>query len=257
MSRFTSLYLRVPRPKTLFGFISLQTATELISLALVFNKVTGFYGLLAILTGFQLSLLQFTTYLYSIAVLVALAFLIPHIRKQSPFECLMLAWIYILDTIINTFDTAAFGLEWYFATGASDTADNVNDIVAEGIETLKEQTALHGAAVPHETAASMVLIILLTLIRVYFCVVIMSYAQQVLQKYMQLMILEAGPDVMVDDKDGPFAAELPDGEGRRGALGRMMVSIGRGYWLDSKQHDEGWAGERVPKAGPSSYTEDV
>uniref|UniRef100_A0A8H7TME4 Uncharacterized protein n=1 Tax=Bionectria ochroleuca TaxID=29856 RepID=A0A8H7TME4_BIOOC len=116
----------------------------------------------------------------------------------------MLAWIYILDTIINTFDTAAFGLEWYFATGASDSADNVNDIVAEGIETLKEQTALHGAAVPHETAASMVLIILLTLIRAYFCVVVMAYAQQVLQKYMQLMILEAGPDVMVDDKDGPL-----------------------------------------------------
>lgn len=75
----------------------------------------------------------------------------------------------------------------------------------------------------------MVLIVGLTLIRVYFSVVVMAFARQALQKYMQLMILE-GPGV--DEHEGPFAADLPDGEGRKGRLGRLMVSFGRGYWLD-------------------------
>ncbi|KAH7171489.1 Inositolphosphorylceramide synthase subunit Kei1-domain-containing protein [Dactylonectria macrodidyma] len=221
--------------------ISLQTGTEVISLALVFNKVTGVYGLLAILTGYQLSLLQLSTYVYSIGILVVLASLIPHIRKQSPFECLALAWMYIIDTAINGLYAAAFGLDWYFKSQISETSDTqtsgLSKIVVEGVEGLRQEAAIHGKVVPQETAASMLLIIASTLIRIYFSFVVMAYAKQVLQKYMQLMILE-GPGV--DDEEGPFAEDLPDGEGRKGRLGRLMVSYGRGYWMDSRDTDE-WA----------------
>ncbi|KAK8920607.1 hypothetical protein MANI_026655 [Metarhizium anisopliae] len=233
MSKFTRLYLRAPRPQNLFGLVSLQTGTELISLALVFNKVSGVYGLLAILTGYQLSLLQLSTYVYSIGVLGLLVYLIPHIRRQSPFECLALAWLYILDTTINGAYTAAFGLDWYFANTTNNGSDSASTslpgIVAQGFDGLRRERAVHGKAVPQETATSMVLIVGLTLIRVYFSLVVMAFARQVLQKYMQLMILE-GPGV--DENEGPFAADLPDGDGRKGRLGRLMVSLGKRYWLD-------------------------
>ncbi|KAH8130203.1 ras small monomeric GTPase Rab6 [Trichoderma asperelloides] len=237
---------------TLFGFISLQTGTELISLALVFNKVTGVYGLLAILTGFQLSLFQLTTYIYCIGILGTLVYLIPHIRKQTAFECLALAWLYVIDTAINCASTLAFGMDWYFANAASSTGSGIKpsslpDIVAEGMEGLRRETAMHGDAVPQETAASMILITGLTLIRVYFSLVVMNYARQVLQKYMQLMILE-GPGV--DDHVGPFATDLPDGEGRRGQLGRTMVSFGRNYWMDYSEAGEWTVGGTSRK--PSS-----
>ncbi|KAL7897912.1 Inositolphosphorylceramide synthase subunit Kei1 domain-containing protein [Trichoderma sp. SZMC 28014] len=252
MSKFTRLYLRIPRPKTLFGFISLQTGTELISLALVFNKVTGVYGLLAILTGYQLSLFQLTTYVYCIGILGTLVYLIPHIRKQTAFECLALAWLYVIDTAINCASTFAFGMDWYFANAALATGSGVKpsslpDIVAEGMEGLRHETAMHGDVVPQETAASMILITALTLIRVYFSLVVMNYARQVLQKYMQLMILE-GPGV--DDHVGPFATDLPDGEGRRGQLGRTMVSFGRNYWMDYSEAGEWTVGGTSRK--PSS-----
>jgi len=227
----------------MFG-ISLQTATELISLALVFNKVTGVYGLLAILTGYQLSFLQLSTYVYSIGVLCLLIHLIPHIRRQSPFECLALAWLYILDTFINSAYTLAFGADWYFKS----TAIVDGEETAPGIKGLKQEAAVHGKVVPQETAASMVVIIGLTLVRIYFALVVMSYAQQTLQKYMQLMILE-GPGV--DEHDGPFAEDLPDGEGRRGTLGRTMVSYGRGYWLEQRENTDGWAGEAYTKPNGS------
>ncbi|KIE02461.1 RAS small monomeric GTPase Rab6, partial [Metarhizium majus ARSEF 297] len=152
---------------------------------------------------------------------------------DSPFECLALAWLYILDTTINGAYTAAFGLDWYFANTANNGSDSASTslpgIVAQGFDGLRRESAVHGKAVPQETATSMVLIVGLTLIRVYFSLVVMAFARQVLQKYMQLMILE-GPGV--DENEGPFAADLPDGDGRKGRLGRLMVSLGKGYWLD-------------------------
>lgn len=164
----------------------------------------------------------------------------PHIRRQTPFECLVLAWLYIIDTVVNSAYTAAFGLEWYFKNTAVDSSESMAkslpSAVAEGMESLRREAA-GGKVSPQDTALSMVLIVGLTLIRVYFSVVVMAFARQVLQKYMQLMILE-GPGV--DENDGPFALDLPDGDGRRGRLGRLMVSFGRGYWLDLAD-TTGWA----------------
>ena len=90
-------------------------------MSMIFNKITGFYGLLAILTGFSLSPLQLSMYLYSLVALILLAFLMPHIRKQSPFECLALAWFYLLDTLVNTAFTLAFAVTWLLAVSANDS----------------------------------------------------------------------------------------------------------------------------------------
>ncbi|ODA79712.1 hypothetical protein RJ55_05306 [Drechmeria coniospora] len=255
MSKFTRLYLRTPRPKSLLGLVSLQTGTELISLALVFNKVTGVYGLLAILTGYQLSLLQLSTYLYSIAVLGLLIYLIPHVRRQNPFECLTLAWLYLLDTAINGAYTAAFGVEWYFASTANQRAGSPSSppplLVVEGLRGPGQGDDGYGKSMPPETATSMLLIAGLTLVRVYFSIVVMAFARQVLQRYMQMMILE-GPGV--DEHEGPFAIDLPDGDGRRGRFGRLMLSFGRGYWLDVAELDD-WERNAHRKAQAEEHPE--
>lgn len=93
--------------------MSLRTGTELITLSLLLNKVSGFYGLLAILTGLHLSPLQISMYIYSLFALVLTATLAPHIRKQSPLQCLALAWFYVLDTLVNAAYTAAFAVTWF------------------------------------------------------------------------------------------------------------------------------------------------
>ena len=93
--------------------MSLQTGTELITLSLLLNKVSGIYGLLAFLTGLHLSPLQLSMYLYSLVALVVAGFLAPHIRRQSPRPCLALAWLYAIDSAISAAYTAAFGLTWF------------------------------------------------------------------------------------------------------------------------------------------------
>merc|ERR1711964_939933 len=60
-----SRHLRVPRPRTFLYLMSLRTGVEMVSLSVIFNKLTGFFGLLAILTGVSLSPLQLSMYIYS------------------------------------------------------------------------------------------------------------------------------------------------------------------------------------------------
>jgi hypothetical protein len=209
--------------------INLQTATELIALALVFNKVTGVYGLLAILTGYQLSLVQLSTYVYSILMLVCLAYLVPHIRKQSPLECLALAWVYALDTVINGAYAAFFAVAWCVRSAQPGPPGGLDAGLVQDVASLKNVGAQGGDAMPQETAASMVLVVCITLMRVHFSLVVMAFARQALQRYMARYEL--------DGEDGPFAAGMAEGEGRRGRLGRAMVSVGRVYWLGGAAED--------------------
>ncbi|PSK59220.1 Inositol phoshorylceramide synthase regulatory subunit kei1 [Elsinoe australis] len=105
--------VRLFRPRTFFHFISLLTATEFITVSLLINKVEGVYGILALFTGYPLSAFQLSMYIYSIVVLVLVCYLGPHIRKQSPLQNLVLAWVYILDSLINAMYTALFGIGWF------------------------------------------------------------------------------------------------------------------------------------------------
>ena len=264
--------------------MSLRTGTELIALSMVFNKVTGFFGLLAVLTGLQLSPLQFSMYAYSLAALVLLTFLMPHIRKQSPFECMALAWFYFFDTIINTAFTAAFAVTWLLAVSADgansdipssapggstigDTAGftnpkfNVSKVgvlatpagagqeavafaAAGGSAATASNPSLGHAVGIEETIPSMLVVIGLTLIRVYFIVIVMAYARQVLRQHLN-SISSTKLQIHTDEtsetlSDNPFAADAPGGQGWRGKLGRIMVSVGESYWLGG-QADNAWA----------------
>ncbi|KAK4125398.1 DUF1753-domain-containing protein [Parathielavia appendiculata] len=241
-----SPWLRLPRPRSFLGLMSLQTGTELISIALLFNKVTGVYGLLTLLTGYSLSALQVTAYLGSISVLVTLAICLPHVRAQSPFHNLALAWVYAIDTLVSAAYTAAFATTWYLSAihdpkGPAGAEQDASSPSNGEVQHDDEQAAQVMAGIGvHDTAASMVLIIGFTLIRVYFSLVVMAHARMVLQQFVDQRMGEAG-NTSADRSAGPFAVGAPLGEGWRGRLGTVMVSVGRGYWLGGKMEDEEWA----------------
>jgi hypothetical protein len=246
----------------------------MISLSMIFNKITGFYGLLAVLTGMRLSPLQLSMYIYSVGALVLLVFLVPHIRKQSPFECLALAWFYLLDTVINTAFTAAFALTWFIAVSAKHTNTNISssapgvDNTAAGFTSLKSNVSVVGAvpggsattgqdALAHaavnpslshgvgieESIPSIMVVVFLTLVRVYFILVAMAYARQVLRQHVsstRSMPHQIGGQV--GELENPFSNGSFESEGWRGKLGRIMVAIGENYWLGG-QADDDWAKE--------------
>ncbi|KAI9649663.1 hypothetical protein NHQ30_002244 [Ciborinia camelliae] len=248
--------------------MSLRTGTEMISLTLLFNKVTGFYGLLAIWFGLDLSPLQLTMYIYSLPAFLLLAFLTPYIRKQRPFQCLALAWFYFFDTVINTAFTAAFAVAWHLdqynkgipsaAPGTrpvGDAAGLASNASAVNVDNSSGSVAGHNAAAYgsaggatekftfEEEVPSLAIVISFSLIRVYFILVIMAYARQVLRQNMysaSATKLQLKTDGSTDARaENPFAADSPQGKGWKGKLGRLMVKVGEGYWLGG-QVDEAW-----------------
>jgi inositol phosphorylceramide synthase regulatory subunit len=247
--------------------MSLQSGAEMISLALLFNKITGVYGLLAILTGYSLSALQLSLYLYSIIVLVALAFIIPHIRKQNPLENLALAWLYLVDTVANAAYTAAFAVTWYMTSQAQAAADeaaragisqpsqradgiNITTISENGNATASQDDAATNKALgAQETATSIMLIVGFTVIRVYFSLVVMAYARQVVHRFVDSQTGWAEQD---DSKSGlaapPEAVGSAMGDGWRRRLGTLMLRMGSGYWLGAKG-DEEWTRDASAKLG--------
>lgn len=108
--------------------MSLRTGTELINLLLLINKLTGLYGLLAILTGYHLSGVQISMYLYSLAALALGVHLTPHIRRgaSSPLQNLALAWLHVVDAVVNALYTTAFGLAWFMVLAESQGEETPN-----------------------------------------------------------------------------------------------------------------------------------
>lgn len=114
--------------------MSLRTGTELINLCLLINKLAGLYGLLAILTGYHLSGMQISMYIYSIVALGLAAHLSAHIRRgaSSPLENLALAWLHLIDAVVSTFYTAAFGIGWFMVLAEHQGQDTTPTTIPTG-----------------------------------------------------------------------------------------------------------------------------
>ncbi|PGH05113.1 hypothetical protein AJ80_08412 [Polytolypa hystricis UAMH7299] len=285
----SSKILRIPRPQSFLYLMSLQTGASLVTLSLLLNKVSGLYGLLALLTGVHLSPLQLSMYIYSIIALALTAFLAPHIRIESPLQCLALAWFYLLDSIINAAYTAAFGATWFLVIsqhhnsaptagpGSStiqDTAGFTNpkfNVSSVEVGADKQESVAQPASAPAGVAGdgsgsaslhdgmllpgsiqSIAIICTLWTIRVYFVLIMLSFARQCLRQH-AFYSKTSMPRYNTpghsrnssivsnfDSDPNPFAPRKPEGQGWKGRLGRIMVAVGRSYWLEGDDDDASW-----------------
>lgn len=200
--------------------MSLRTGTELSTLTLLLNKVSGLYGLLALLTGVHLSGLQLSMYIYSLFALVLVIILSPYIRTQSPFECVALATFFAWDTFVNALYTTAFAITWFLiqsqdgaevpgaglaggktmneAAGFTSPEYNVSHVEVlvgpdQGIPGEHDEAVTAGhpfvttrsvnGVLQSESVSSIVVICALWAARVYLVLVVMSYARLVLRRH--------------------------------------------------------------------------
>jgi hypothetical protein len=185
------------------------------------NKLSGLYGILALLTGFHLSPLQLSMYIYSLVALVLSAYLARHIRTQSPLHCLALAWFYVLDSIINAAYTAVFAMTWFLVlmqhnagqsskkgpgagtmddtSGFTNPAHNVSSVEAvpgaTGQDAVVGTTpssaaagadgngSLQRAVLSTESMNSIGIIIALWTIRAYFCIIMLGWARVIIRQH--------------------------------------------------------------------------
>jgi hypothetical protein len=273
--------------QTFLYVMSLRTGASLITLSLLLNKISGLYGLLALLTGYHLSPVQLSMYLYSLLALGVATLLFPHIRKQSPLQCLALAWLYVFDSIINAAYTAAFGVTWFLVVSqhydngktsgpgsetiaqtagfTSPKYDTYDPSAPLGEHYARSSDGLSNAVTQPESFQSIVFICSLWAIRVYFVFVMLAFARQSLRLYIavprhtQLPTHSRNTSVasvasVADIDKEPFSPYTPDGQGWQGKLGRSMISIGRNYWL-GEDEDGNWMdtiGRRFRARGENS-----
>ena len=186
------------------------------------------------------------------------AWLAPSIRKlEDPLRILALAWIYLLDSVINGAYTTLFGIGWFIVLsqnlnkpisiggdaskvpGAGTIADTAGftdpehevthvDVVAhpapgffDGQEAVAygSQYGSLGAVVFHTgSMASITVIGLLCIIRFYFCIIIMSYARSILRSYIASISNSTSAAVYYQSGD-PSLAENPFRTGREEGAG--------------------------------------
>lgn len=218
-------------------------------------------------------------YIYSLACLAITVILSKHIKTNSPFHCLALAWLYVLDSLINALYTAAFAVTWFLVLmgkggnapgsdtmkdtgGFTDPKHNVSsvDVVAApntdgavpGQEAVADATP---ASAPHvgseasgildnQSMNSIGVIVVLWTIRAYFCLVMLSWARSVVRQHIAVVSVRSGQysNASKGLADDPFAEGKAEGQGWKGKLGRFMISLGRTYFLgaDGDADDESW-----------------
>ena len=280
--------------------MSLQTGATLITLSLLLNKVSGLFGVLVVLTGFHLSPFQLSMYIYSLLALALTAILAPHIRKQTPLQCLALAWFYLIDSVVNAAYTAVFAVTWFMfisqhenssptsgpgstmndAAGFTNPKYNVSSVeVDPSSDTASGRPAdspagtsdgadgspsIGNGVFQPESLQSIGIICTLWAIRIYFVLVMLSFARQCLRQHAlnRLTSTASRPGSVMHSRNPsavsslhsrssslisnvnlemePFAMKYPEGQGWMGKLGRLMVSFPRSYWLDGENDDDSW-----------------
>ncbi|KAF2708914.1 DUF1753-domain-containing protein [Pleomassaria siparia CBS 279.74] len=264
-------FLEIPRPKTFLQKMSLRTGAEIITFLQLINKVSGLYGLLALLTGAHLSGLQLSMYLYSTCALLATLYLYKHIRLQSPFQVLLLAHLYALDSVVNALYTAFFGLAWFYvlaahpnessAPGAGGINENAGftspkynvssvEIVAEpasgaqagqsavmvGQGTPAASAGLGAAVLQSGSIMSITLISGFWVLRVYFLFIMLAFARQCLRQH---IAANASSAAWYNSTNPTEAAQ----------------SLAENPFADGKERGSGWQGKvgRTMLSGAPKY----
>jgi len=270
-------------------FFTLRTGILLIVLTQLINKVTAFYGILALATSYPLSPLQLSMYIYSLIALLLTLYLLPGVRKQDPWSCLAFAQTYVVDTLVNGVYTLLFAVAW-FAVVADHDAQRLNPVSGIATETIDKTTGstspqpnisyveviaapaaglkpgqeavaigrpgFASAVLSSGSLMSLFIVCSFEALRVYALFVCMSYARQVLRQHIAVTAshsytpYSAGTADMAED---PFAVGREEGKGWRGTIGRAMVGVGKEYWLGREEmDDEVWmtsVGRKFRKSG--------
>lgn len=106
---------------------------------------------------------------------------------------------------------------------------------------------------------SLFIIVSFEALRVYAVFVAMSYARQILRRHIASSAgytpYSAGTSELAED---PFAVGREEGKGWRGKIGRVMVAVGKEYWLGREEsEDDVWMrsmGGKFRKSGEQAGT---
>ncbi|KAF2671712.1 DUF1753-domain-containing protein, partial [Microthyrium microscopicum] len=133
--------------------------------------------------------------------------------------------------------------------------------IAVGVTGKPQLPGLAGSMITSSGSMSIFMVCGFWLLRFYAILVVLAYARQVLRHQIQIASIGSfapwstakdGKDDLADD---PFSASRPQGEGLKGQIGRLMVGVGRRYWLGREQENRDY--QMLPYNAESRRSDDV
>ncbi|KNZ72661.1 UPF0596 Golgi apparatus membrane protein [Termitomyces sp. J132] len=166
------------------GFLDLKTGVTVALLFALLNKVAGVYGLIAMATGAGGTFAQFSLYLYSVVALIGLVWGLRAVKEEDPKQTLYFAHLFFADHIFSTSWTVFFAVMWWVYT-PHDGSRSVNSPAQEYIIhvgnvtntlTPEEREAAAMKIWNHEKGTAATIIFLSWLSKIYFALLLYSYA---------------------------------------------------------------------------------
>ncbi|GJE91234.1 hypothetical protein PsYK624_073830 [Phanerochaete sordida] len=174
------------RPFSSFlGYYDIKIGVTCAILFAVLNKVAGVYGLISVLTGAGVTAAQLSLYIYSVLGLVAFAWGLKAVGQEDPKNTLYFAHVFFADHIIGTAWTVFFAVVWWVYTPHDGRRDIQSAAQREIMEaggggvtnmTEAERAAAAGVLWDQEKGTAATVIILGWLSKIYFALLIYSYA---------------------------------------------------------------------------------
>ncbi|THU86249.1 DUF1753-domain-containing protein [Dendrothele bispora CBS 962.96] len=191
------------------AFLDLKTGVTLALLFALLNKVAGVYGLIAVATGAGGSFAQLSLYIYSTLALVALVWGLKAVKDEDPKHTLYFAHLFFADHVFSTSWTVYFAVVWWFQTphdGKRSANSPAQEQIIEGSHNSHpplsdvERAAAAAKIWNHEKGMAAAIIILSWICKIYFILLIYSYASH-LRKGSYRSLLRARPVTSVDPLD--------------------------------------------------------
>ncbi|KAK3644783.1 hypothetical protein LTR56_009448 [Elasticomyces elasticus] len=198
-------------------------------------------------------------------------------------KVLALAWCYVLDTVISMVYTAVFGWAWFAMLSSQQSQTSARSLVGgvvgtmnstagftdpehdvEGVEVIAspglggqtataigvgsggsaESLAGSGAGLlGSDNVSSLTVLTILTMMRIYACLVILSYARVTVRQYIAASSANTSTYSSANPSDttlaaNPFSHTTPSWKGR---LGRAMLRFPtQHYWLGRDEGGDEW-----------------
>ncbi|KAG0141312.1 hypothetical protein CROQUDRAFT_663978 [Cronartium quercuum f. sp. fusiforme G11] len=177
---WTSFSRPPPLLKSFIGFFDIKQGVTFISLLALLNKVAGIYGILAVFTG--VSLAQVSLYIYSIVTIGLVIYGLQACGEENARKTFIYANSFLIDHLISTIYTAIFGVSWYFdnphdgrRVAHGDAQKNMMNPDAPELSPEARRNAAQ-AIWKEERGIATVILIGLWLIKLYFVLVVYSFA---------------------------------------------------------------------------------
>ncbi|KAG9309461.1 Inositolphosphorylceramide synthase subunit Kei1-domain-containing protein [Chiua virens] len=241
-----------------FGLLDLKTGVVIALLFALFNKAAGVYGLISVLTGAGGSFAQLSLYLYSLLGLVALGWGLNAVKEENAQQTLYFAHLFFVDHMFSTGWTLFFAVVWWVYTphdGRRVTNSPAQEAIRVGAGVNHTMSEVQLAAEANilwneEKGVAAVVIVLSWLAKVYFALLLYSYATHLrrgtfnaIRNWRPSSSVPAGYDpahMDDDDDDDEFymsslgthhpngtCAHFPDPVGEQGRNGRHSAKQSR------------------------------